>query len=103
MCLQRWYSMVCPQLGSHFRKDCEVVRNIKHRGAEAIRLVIFMSVHYLQFNVVFIRPKLTSKQTIAIFLAGSLSLRSLSLKILLVLLLLAIVSMYRSEKVCLPM
>jgi len=39
------------------------------------------------------RPKLTSKQTIAMFFAGSCSVNSLSHKILLVLLLLAIVSM----------
>jgi len=48
---------------------------------------------YLQFNVVFMRPKLTNRHTIAIFFAGSCSVKSLSLNILLVLLLLAIVSM----------
>lgn len=54
----------------------------------------------LQLSVVFILPKLTNKHTIAIFFAGSLSLINFSLKILLVLLLLAIVSIYKSAKHC---
>ena len=54
----------------------------------------------LQLSVVFILPKLTNKHTIAIFFAGSLSLINFSLKILLVLLLRAIVSIYKSAKHC---
>lgn len=47
----------------------------------------------LQFNVVFIRPMLTKRHTIAMPLAASRSLSSLSRSTLLVLLLLAMVSM----------
>lgn len=48
---------------------------------------------HIQLSVVFILPKFTNKHTIAILIAACLSLCSLSFKILLVLLLLAIASM----------
>lgn len=60
--------------------------------------LIFFMYAASQFNVVFIRPTLTNKHTIAMFNAAARSDRSLSLRILLVLLLLAIASMYMSAK-----
>lgn len=47
----------------------------------------------VQLRVVFMRPKLTSKHTMAMLMAAGLSFWSLSFKILLVLLLLAMASM----------
>ena len=47
----------------------------------------------IQLRVVFMRPKFTNKQTIAILKAAGLSFCNLSLRILLVLLLLAMASM----------
>jgi hypothetical protein len=52
-----------------------------------------------QLSVVFMRPTLTSKHTMAMFMAAGLSVNSLSFRILLVLLLLAIASRYTSAKV----
>lgn len=53
----------------------------------------------LQFKVVFMRPTLTNRHTMAMLMAAARSVNSLSLRILLHLLLLAIASRYISAKV----
>lgn len=83
MSLETGYSVVCPQLGAHFGEDCQ----------QLVKVMLRLTRATLQFRVVFMRPTLTSKQTIAILSAAVRSDRSFSLRILLVLLLLAIASM----------
>lgn len=84
--LKRGDGVVGTELGSHLGEDCDRRSAWNGGGREE-------DGGALQLSVVFIRPMLTSRQTMAMPLAASRSLSSLSRRTLLVLLLLDMVSM----------